>query len=325
MRAKKRRNAPPFAGSNCTLDLAARPPYASGVMKSIRARIGDGGILVSDGAWGTLLQKSGLVPGTCPELWNLERPEVVRGIAAAYVAAGAHMVESNSFGASRFKLGHYGLAHRAAEINTAAARLSREAIGDAGHVIASIGPTGKLLLMGDVTEAELEDAFAGQAAALEAGGADACCIETFAALDEALCAVRAVKAATRLEVICTFTFERTLQGEYRTMMGLSPTDIAAPLLDAGADIIGTNCGNGSERMVAIVRELRAAAPAAPILVHANAGMPVNRNGMDVFPETPEDMAGHVRALADAGAGIIGGCCGTTPAHIAAIRRAVDSL
>jgi len=292
---------------------------------SICERIKAGGVLVSDGAWGTFLQKNGLMPGTCPEKWNLDRPDVVRGIAAAYIEAGSQMVESNSFGASRFKLEHYGLAAMVAEINTAAARLSREAVGDQAHVIASIGPTGKLLLMGDVTEAELYDAFAEQAVALAAGGADACCIETFAAIDEAVCAVKAVKENTGLEIICTFTFERTLQGEYRTMMGTGPADIVAPLTEAGADIIGTNCGNGSERMVEIVMQLRAAAPAIPILVHANAGMPVNRDGVDVFPETPTEMAAHIPALVKAGANIIGGCCGTTPAHITAIRDAIRAL
>lgn len=293
--------------------------------KTICQRVNAGEILVSDGAWGTFLHKNGLPPGTCPEKWNLDRPDVVRGIASAYIAAGSQMVESNSFGASRFKLQHYGLEAMAAEINTAAARLSREAAGAQAHVIASIGPTGKLLLMGDVTEAELYDAFAEQAVALAAGGADACCIETFAAIDEAVCAVKAVKQNTTLEIICTFTFERTLQGEYRTMMGTGPADIVAPLTAAGADILGTNCGNGSERMVEIVTQLRAAAPAIPILVHANAGMPVNRDGTDVFPETPAEMAAHVPALVTAGANIIGGCCGTTPAHITAIRDAIRAL
>lgn len=295
------------------------------MIKRIRERTLAGEILVSDGAWGTFLQQNGLVPGECPEKWNLDHPEVVKSIAAAYIDAGAQMIESNSFGASRFKLHHYGLDAMAVEINRAAASLSREAAGASAHVIASIGPTGKLLLMEDVTEAELYDAFAEQACALEAGGADACCIETFAAIDEAVCAVRAVKENTGLEIICTFTFERTVQGDYRTMMGTTPADIAAPLIEAGADIIGTNCGNGSERMIPIVAELRAAAPGVPILVHANAGMPVNRNGRDIFPESPEEMAAHVPALVMAGANIIGGCCGTTPAHITAIRNAIRSL
>jgi 5-methyltetrahydrofolate--homocysteine methyltransferase len=181
-----------------------------------------------------------------------------------------------------------------------------------------------MLLMGDVSEKELEDAFAEQAAALAEGGADAFCIETFAAIDEAQLAVKAAKANTDLEVICTFTFERTVQNDYRTMMGVSPSEMADAILSAGADIIGTNCGNGSERMIEIVHELRSAAPAAPILVHANAGMPTNVNGADIFPEGPDEMAGHVAGLIEAGANIIGGCCGTTPEHIRAIRTLIDA-
>ena len=285
-------------------------------------RVRAGERLVSDGAWGTFLQKRGLQPGECPELWCLEHRDVVLSIAASYVDAGADMIETNSFGGTRFKLEHYGLADRVEELNEAAAAISREAAGPDRHVIASVGPTGKLLLMGDVTEAELTDAFATQLQALERGGADACCIETMTALDEAGLAVKAAREHTGLEVICTFSFERTVQGEYRTMMGVSPTDMAKTMTDAGAHIVGTNCGNGIAGMVDIVREIRAAVPDMPILVHANAGAPETKDGVTVFPETPEMMAEQLAALLDAGASIIGGCCGTTPEHIRAIVAAV---
>ena len=282
----------------------------------------NGETLISDGAWGTFLQKKGLKPGECPELWCIDRPDDVFEVAKNYIDAGANMVETDSFGGTCFKFEHYGLADRTAEINEAAAKISRKAAGDENWVIASIGPTGKMLLMGDVTEEELYDAFKVQAVALEKGGADAVCIETMSAIDEAVLAIKAAKENTNLEIICTFTFELTVNGDYRTMMGVSPVDAAKAVVEAGADIIGTNCGNGMERMIEIVKEIRTVAPDIPILVHANAGLPVNVDGVDTFPETPEDMAKQVPKLVAAGANIIGGCCGTTPAHITAMKNAI---
>jgi 5-methyltetrahydrofolate--homocysteine methyltransferase len=284
-----------------------------------------GKILVSDGAWGTFLYKKGLKSGECPELWCVDRAGDVLDIAASYIAAGADMIETNSFGGTCFKFERFGLQNRVAEINGAAARISRQAAGRDHFVIASVGPTGKLLITEEVTEQDLYDAFREQAVALAQGGADALCIETMSDRDEAAIAIRAAKENTDCAVICTFTFEKTKKGEYRTMMGVSPVEAAEAALQAGADVIGANCGNGMERMIEIVREMRQAFPEAPILVHANAGLPHNVDGVDIYPETPETMASFVPELVRAGANIVGGCCGTSPAHIQAVKAAVASL
>ena len=281
-----------------------------------------GKILISDGAWGTFLQKKGLKPGQCPELWSVERFEEVADIAKCYIASGADMVKTNSFGASGIKLEFYGLADRASEINEAAARASRLAAGEDAWVIGSIGPTGKMLLMGDVTEQQLYDSFREQAAALEKGGADAVCIETMSDTEEACLAVKAARENTNLEIICTFTFDRTARGDYRTMMGVTPEKALAAIKEAGADIAGTNCGNGMERMIEIVTRMRNEDKDIPLLVHANAGLPQRIDGKEIFPDTPQDMAALAPRLAKAGANIIGGCCGTTPEHIRSIKQAL---
>ena len=290
--------------------------------KTIVDTLKTGKVLVSDGAWGTFLQKQGLKPGECPELWCVEHPENVLKIAQSYIDAGADMIETDSFGGSCYKLEHFGLADRAAELNEAAARVSRQAAGDDHWVIASIGPTGKMLVTEEVTEEELYDAFKTQAVAFEKAGADAACIETMSDIEEACIAIKAVKENTKLEAICTFSFERTVRGDYRTMMGVSPAAAVEAAAEAGADVVGTNCGNGIERMIDIVKEMRTVNKDIPILVHANAGLPQNVDGVDIFPETPEEMAALVPGLVAAGANIIGGCCGTTPAHIAAMKNAL---
>ncbi len=294
-------------------------------MKKITERIKKGEILVSDGAWGTFLHAKGLGPSECPEIWNINHTEEVRDIPESYLNAGADLVETNSFGANSFKLSHYGLSDRVIEMNETAARISRQAVGKEGIVMGSIGPTGKILMMGDVAPEEIYDAYKEQVIALERGGVDAIIIETMSDLDEAKLAIKAAKENTSCEVICTMTFERTVNGEYRTMMGVSPTEMVQELVPEGVDIIGANCGNGIEGMVDIVKEIRQADKDIPILVHANAGMPVYQDGETIFPETPQQTAGFVKEIVKAGVNIIGGCCGTTPEHIRQIARVVSEL
>lgn len=291
-------------------------------MGKILDKIKLGKVLVSDGAWGTFLQQKGLKTGECPEEWNITHPDEVLDIARSYIEAGADMVETNSFGGTRFKLEKYGLEDKVFELNKAAAEISRKAAGDK-FVLGSVGPTGKILMMGDVTEEELYEAFKEQAKGLESGGADAIMIETMSDLDEARIAIQAAKQHTRLEVFCTMTFEKTVTGEFRSMMGVSPTEMVQTLVGAGAELIGANCGNGMVGMVAIVEEIRKANAEIPILVHANAGMPVYSDGETVFPEKPDEMATLVPKIIKAGANVIGGCCGTTPEHICKVRDAID--
>ncbi|MBK9392275.1 MAG: homocysteine S-methyltransferase family protein [Bacteroidetes bacterium] len=280
-------------------------------------------ILLSDGAWGTFLQATGLKPGECPELWNVSRRGDVIKIAESYIEAGSDIIETNSFGGSIFKLSQYGLGDRVYELNKAAAEISREAAGKDRHVAGSVGPTGKMLIMGDVTEEELYNAFKEQSIALEAGGADIIIIETMSAIDEAALAVRAARENTHC-VIVTMTFDGDPLSGYHTMMGVSPAEMVVAMKEAGADIVGSNCGNGIENMIGIVKEIRNTDKDIPVMIQANAGVPEFIDGKTVFRESPELMASFVPALIEAGANIIGGCCGTTPKHIIAIRNRIKN-
>ncbi len=285
-------------------------------------KIRSGKILISDGAWGTFLHQKGLKPGECPESWNLNKPDDVLDIARSYILAGAEMIETNSFGGNRFKLKQYGLAEKTMEINEAAAKISRQAAGTDNHVLGSVGPTGIILMMGEVKPEELYNAFKEQAIALEKGGADAIIVETMSDLEEALIAVKAARENTSCEIICSMTFEKTTSGDYKTIMGISPSEIPEELIAAGADIIGSNCGNGTKGMVDIAKELRKANAEIPIIIYGNAGMPKYLKGQTVFEETPEETSSYVSQLIDAGVNIIGGCCGTTPEHIRQIAEKV---
>jgi 5-methyltetrahydrofolate--homocysteine methyltransferase len=289
---------------------------------NILEKLRTGVILLSDGALGTMLQAKGLSAGECPEMWNLTHMNELREIAALYLQAGSDLITTNSFGGNRIKLSQYGLTEKVEELNRIAAEIYREVAGNDRHVAGSIGPTGRMLMMGDVTEDELYDAFSEQAAALEKGGADIIIIETMTAADEASIAVRAARENTNCTVIVTMTFSGDPDGGFHTMMGISPEDMVTAMKDAGAHIIGSNCGNGIKEMTGVLHAIRKADPIVPVIIQANAGMPEFSDGQTVFRETPELMASFVPELVKAGVNIIGGCCGTTPAHIRAIASAL---
>jgi len=294
-------------------------------MGKLLEKIAEGRVLISDGAWGTFLHQKGLKADECPESWNLERPDDVLEIASSYVEAGADIVLTNSFGGSPAKLEGYGLRDQTYELNLAAAKISKEAAGDRALVLGSMGPTGKMVFMGEISEQELLEGLKEQASGLAEGGADGIVIETMSDLEEARIAILAAKSISELDVACTFTFSKTQTGEYRTMMGTGVEEFLEMAKAAGADVIGANCGNGTAGMIEIVKEIRALDPNIPVLVHANAGLPVYEDGKTVFPETPSEMATQMEDLVKSGANIVGGCCGTTPEHIRYISRLFHTI
>jgi len=287
-------------------------------------RIQRGPALLGDGAWGTMLFTRGLPTGDAPERVCLERPELLTEIAGLYLEAGAEVVTTNTFGANPERLGLHGLAGQLEEICQAAVEAVRRAVGERAWVSGSIGPAGQLLApLGKLDPAAASAGFARQASALAAAGADLLCVETMTDLAEAELAVRAARAAAPgLPVVATMSFEATRRGFF-TVMGASPKQAAVRLAAAGADAVGANCGDG-DTMAGIVREFRAHC-GLPIAVRPNAGLPRLVDGALVHPETPEAMAARVPELLEAGVNLLGGCCGTTPEHIRALRRALDAL
>jgi len=271
--------------------------------------------VLTDGGWGTQFFKQGKRPDTRNELWNLSHPHLVEAVAKSYVDAGSKIILTNTFQANRFALPD--AAESIEAINHAGAQISKRAAGERSKVFASMGPTNKLLVMGDVSEGELSDVFTEQATALAEGGADGIVIETMSDLAEATIALDAA-AATGLPVVVSMTFDTGRTGD-RTMMGVTPADAAKTLADAGADVIGANCGLGVDR-VASVCEALVEATDLPIWIKANAGAPVLIEGEVVYQMTADEFAGHVESLVSAGAGFVGGCCGTTPEFIAATGR-----
>ena len=287
---------------------------------SLKQKLSSGEILIADGAIGTMLQAAGLQPGECPELWCLTHPDALRAIHRAYKDAGSVLTKTNSFGGSRYKLAKFGLADKAHEINRTAAALARKAAGDDAFVLGCIGPTGEFMEpLGDETEEAFIAAFAEQARALRDGGADAVTIETMSAIEECVAGIKAAKSVPGLVVFASFTFEKQTGGGYASMMGVTPAAFAVAATEAGADAIGANCGEGAAQMTEIIAEMRKAVPRIPLVAMPNAGLPVLQNGATIFPGTPEEFAQDIQHLRAAGATILGGCCGSTPAHIRAAK------
>jgi 5-methyltetrahydrofolate--homocysteine methyltransferase len=281
-----------------------------------------GGILLLDGAMGTMLQKAGLKSGhEIGELWNLDhnRDKVLQ-IHIANVRAGSNVIISNTFGANRIKLEHYGAADRLARINIEGARIAREAAQGGTFVAGDIGPSGEILEQwgGTISADKLRGVYEEQAAALAEGGVDLFALETFMDLEEIKIALEAVKKVCDLPVLASMTFQASPAG-MRTMWGLTPQDTARGLAAAGAEIIGANCGLGIREMIKVVSGL-AEGTDRPVAAQPNAGAPEMVDGATVYRETAEQMAGFTPELAAAGARLIGGCCGTTPEYIAAAKR-----
>jgi 5-methyltetrahydrofolate--homocysteine methyltransferase len=291
-------------------------------MRGIRERLARGDVVLGDGAWGTLLMEHGLPGGEPPELFNLNKPEVIEAIAALYVGAGAEIITTNTFGGSPLKLESFGLAERTEAINHHGVAVVRRAVGDRAYVSASMGPTGRLLRpFGDTEPARIAESYERQAAALAGAGVDLFCVETMTDLDEAVLAVTAIRAVAPLvPILATMTFEKSRRGFF-TVMGVSIPAAARGLQAAGADIVGSNCGFGIDTMIEIAREFKQHS-GVPIAIQANAGLPIMQGGATVYPETPDYLAGRVPDLLAAGVQIIGGCCGTTPAHIRALRALI---
>ena len=284
-------------------------------------------VLLADGAMGTQLQLAGLEPGQCGEAWTLDHPDRVLRIQRNYVEAGSDVLLTCTFGASRIMLDRHGEGERTVDINRAAAAIAREALGGRGYVLGDLGPFGGLMEpYGDVARADVEQAFREQARALVDGGVDGIVIETQTALEELEVAIAAARDAGARVVVASIAFDRMADEEdVRTMMGVSPEHAAEFMVAHGCDVAGLNCGTGVDvRMAAkIVRRYRAVC-GLPVMAQPNAGAPVLENMQVVYRQSPEEMARELPVLLAAGPRIVGGCCGSTPAHIRRFREILDA-
>ena len=282
----------------------------------------DGRIIVADGAMGTMLQEAGLPPGTPPEGWLLENAEAVCRVHRAYLDAGSNLILTCTFGATRPRLERSNLSDQLEAINRQGVEIARDAAGQQAFVAGDIGPMGEFLApLGDLSYEEAVDIFAEQADALAQAGVDVLYIETMAALDEVRAAVEgALQAANGTPVTATLSFD----SHGRTNMGVRPEEAAEALLELGVDAIGANCGATLDMTLGAIETMHRVAPETPLIAKPNAGMPRMVDDEVVYDATPEDMAAYARRFVSSGVRVVGGCCGSTPRHIAAIAQAVQT-
>ena len=282
-------------------------------------------VLTSDGAMGTMLQERGLTDGGSPELWNVEKPAVIQAVLEEYADAGARLITTNTFGGTRGRLAMHGLESRVYELNKAGAEIAKQVTmhHPGTYVMGDVGPTGDLLEpMGTLTVEGAEEIFTEQIRGLVDGGVDAILIETMSDLSEVEAAVKAARqVAPHLPVIATMSFDTNL----RTMMGVKPAQAVKILSSLGVRIIGANCGRGMDEMRLIAREMVEARPEGVfIIAQSNAGLPVLVGDTFQYQGTPEEMAKFADDMQELGVNVIGSCCGSTPAHTAAIAKAVEN-
>jgi 5-methyltetrahydrofolate--homocysteine methyltransferase len=281
------------------------------------------GLILADGGMGTMLMELGLQFGASPELWNAEHPDRVRRVHRGYLQAGSRVILTNTFGCNRLRLSLHNLQDRVVEFNTAAARLVREEVRQAGGravVAGDIGPSGGILApLGELEPADATAAFAEQARGLIAGGVDVSWIETLSSLEEMRAAIDGVhQASADIPIVATMTFDT----RGRTMMGVSPEQAVRELSAWGVSALGANCGNGPDEILSVIEKMKAAAPQAILVAKANAGVPKLEKGRAVYGAGPEEMAVYAAAAADAGARVVGACCGSTPQHLEAMAAAL---
>ena len=291
--------------------------------KTFLERLRAGDVMVADGATGTNHQQNGLLPGSPPDEWVFDEPGKVAALARAFVQAGSDIILTDTFNGTRFRLKESKYADRVRELNVRAAEIARAAAGNRAFVAGSMGPTGKLLEpLGELTQAECAEAYAEQAAALTEGGVDFLLLETFFALEEVRAAIEGVKRVSQLPLVVSISYD---QGT-RTMMGTRPVQVIEAIASLGIVAIGANCGKSPENMLEIVKEYAAHAGRSglPIWCKPNAGLPRLEGDREIYDATPEIMGGFAAKYVAAGAQIVGGCCGNTPAHVAAIANAIKS-